>query len=321
MSGIGLSGLIVAGLRILNKLILPATDEGTIISAHIYFVICIAILGCCILCYYLMRPLISESRDTTQSPRVGEGRSVETEEAGVNLNFVRLRDDNNEVGGGPRRDNESINATSESVTSTVISSSDLNELNDDVSSWKLTMMEVWQPMTIVLLTYASTFFVFPGLVSLLRSTQHPSLNQADWFTTILIALFNLANFLGSALTKPWLSYISSQQQNVTAIVDNTITEHQRPGRSLWFWVFLRLPIILLLALCYKPRLIESDVAIYLLVFLLGCSNGWVGSLAVVYGPEWAAPPRRELASQVVSAGYNIGITLGTTLSFPVFAFL
>jgi len=157
----------------------------------------------------------------------------------------------------------------------------------------------------VALTFSITLMTFPSLTSKITSVKPPSLKRGFFSDKLYIAFsfvnFNVGDLLGRALSGKFqvLSF-----------------------KRLWIFALSR-TIFLFLFLCCKsentkfPGLFNDDFSPIFFMFAFSVSNGYVGSLAMMYGPEAAHPKSAEKAATIMTLCLVFGCTVGSFLSFPV----
>lgn len=155
-----------------------------------------------------------------------------------------------------------------------------------------------QAMNVVII-YAMTMMVFPGVVSKwLPGPSSMFIGNQDLFTTINIGIFQV------------LDTVSRQPAGWSVKYVN--------GERLWIYCWLRLLLVPLFMLAQRsPESViwGSDAGRFLLCSVLAFSNGLLSSWAMMLGPERCTPEKRESAGTVMSACLVIGIFLGLMLAF------
>jgi hypothetical protein len=83
---------------------------------------------------------------------------------------------------------------------------------------------------------------------------------------------------------------------------------QDPGLSKW--VLLRVLFVPLFVLCRAPKLLVHDGWAVGLTFLMGLSNGYLGTLTMMYGPMDVGMEDKETAGYVMVWCLMLGLSLG-----------
>lgn len=149
------------------------------------------------------------------------------------------------------------------------------------------------PFVSLFLVLFGTMLVFPGvLLDLPYVGELGPLQDPLWWPTILLALYNVSDFIGRFL--PSLS--SAVRFTDAAVLSIALT---------------RLALFPALLFAASAGAVRSDVLIMLLAFVLGLSNGLLQVTLVVEIPRRASPSTREKMGNLISATINIGIVLGS----------
>lgn len=149
------------------------------------------------------------------------------------------------------------------------------------------LRKIWVMMLTCLFTFGLTYLLYPGILIAMDKSD-------NWFTTLVMAVYNLADFCGRTLT--------------------FITLIHPPRRFIVIGSFLRVILVPLLFLCATHH-IPSEAAAYAFTFLLGVSNGFVGTLSMVYTSETPGLKTAEcsLASQATGVMLLLGCSLGSLI--------
>lgn len=164
----------------------------------------------------------------------------------------------------------------------------------------MTIRECWKKALVVIFVFGATLSVFPG-VCVLVIPQHP---ESSFFTgryfvpIVTFFLFNCADLAGRLTS----TYLPFPQKNSNILL----------GLSVIRTIF---PIMILFCNVrprnYTPVLFENDVIFPILVSLMGITNGYVFSSAMVLASTEAHKNRRELTGFVMATSLGIGLTLGS----------
>jgi len=156
------------------------------------------------------------------------------------------------------------------------------EARQQTTTATIVLKKIWREALMAFLVFFVTLSLFPGITSEIKSK---SLTE-DWFQIILISLFMVCDFVGRTLPR-WIQLFKSQ--------------------TLWIPILSRFLFFVLFALCIKPRIFESDYAAYAIMILFALSNGYCGTLAMMYGPTRVEEFEKELAGTTMSFFLNLGI--------------
>nr|XP_057914457.1 equilibrative nucleoside transporter 3 [Doryrhamphus excisus] len=170
---------------------------------------------------------------------------------------------------------------------------------------KLILRKTWVLGLSVFYVFCVTIMVFPAVSSGIQSVHKDS--GSPWTTTYFVPLtgfllYNVADFCGRQATA-WL-----QVPGPTSLVLPAL-------------VLSRSALVPLIIFCnYQPRdhlhtvLFHHDV--YPMVFncLLGLSNGYLGTLPMIYGPKVVPREQAEATGVVMSFFLTLGLAVGSALS-------
>lgn len=157
--------------------------------------------------------------------------------------------------------------------------------------------KIWKMMFSCCLTFFITLTVFPGVGVAVEPND-------DWFGVIIIFLFNFGDTIGrfcSNFPKIWL-----------------------PRKYVPFASMARIIFIPLFFFCITPRWIPGMPFPLILMFVTGVSNGFIGSMSLVYGPQTetlASDGERTLAGNAMSTALLSGCSAGSLLALLITSYL
>uniref|UniRef100_A0A803JMT2 Solute carrier family 29 member 3 n=1 Tax=Xenopus tropicalis TaxID=8364 RepID=A0A803JMT2_XENTR len=159
--------------------------------------------------------------------------------------------------------------------------------------------------TCLFYTFFITIIIFPTISASIESvnSKSGSIWTTKYFTPITCFLiYNFSDFCGRQITA-WI---------------------QSPGpksKILPTLVFLRTLFIPLFMFCnYQPRkhidkvFFQSDVYPVLFIALLGLSNGYLGTLSMIYGPKVVPKELAEGTAIIMSFFLGLGLAVGSAFS-------
>jgi len=179
-----------------------------------------------------------------------------------------------------------------------------NDMKEEVTVMGAIKNGCWPYFVTLVLTFALTLGVFPAVVVTYKSVNHDETSDyyTKFFTTIWIFLnFNVFDFVGR-----YLAGLASQEGHVLNIIkkDQPILLMVAAGaRFIFMPLFMKCHITKTTGTV--SAFLNYDSVFIVLMALMSFSNGFVSSLAMIYGPQ-AAP--EKVRGQI--GGY-----LGTTLVF------
>ena len=163
----------------------------------------------------------------------------------------------------------------------------------------MSLSQVCRECICVYLVFVTCLGCFPGLTTSFSAHQYPSLT--GWFPLLMVACYNLGDFLGKGLPGWGASHLFSRGA-LTAIV----------GAHTCF-----VPLFVL-ALLNAPAL--ADFAPPLLVFALGVSTGYIGCMCFVFAGEVkGSAEEKEIAGMATSFSLMMGLTSGSFVALALSA--
>lgn len=145
----------------------------------------------------------------------------------------------------------------------------------------------------VFLVYFTTLTVWPPLVTDIRSFNFPFLNDSQWWPLLLMFVLAVADCLGR-LSVPY-------RMGLTAV-------------TLPYWVYIRILLIPLMICSAKSIFFTNDFFSIIFVFTMGFSNGYLGSLAIIFCAESVEEGDRGIVGMFTGFFLNCGLVLGATAS-------
>lgn len=199
VQGTALSGVMVSALRILTKAALPATAQGLQISANLYFLVAAAACACCIAIYATLLPrlkaALAEQPVLQPVPMASLERPAELEDPPA---VGAVPGSVSQLGSG--LPNESLqllgNGANGSSLDGLLGGHDKEGESQPppLSYWQV-LWQVREFAGALILLYTITLSIFPGVLSEDLASQR----LGSWYPTILIALFNLADWAGKCV--------------------------------------------------------------------------------------------------------------------------
>lgn len=178
------------------------------------------------------------------------------------------------------RDNNDLPAAADRMPTTA-------ELLQEVRLWPV-IKKIYPMMIACFLTFCITYLVYPGIIVAVDSAD-------GWFTTLTIAAYNFSDLVGRLLTL-WRRLWPSRKVILIASITRII-------------------FIPLLVLCAVHK-IPSKAAAYVFTVIMGLSNGFVGSLSMIYSPatpSLSTDGERAMAGQLTGACLLIGCAVGSLI--------
>ena len=146
----------------------------------------------------------------------------------------------------------------------------------------------WKPILSSFLNFFITLALFPGVILDIPSSSNNNssfLALGDWLPVVLIAVFNGADCFGRYILSfenraPFMMLMARKEENVSI---NERMEGQDMltyfNRLVWLPTFGRILFFPLVVICMVPSiphpLVNSDVFSCFVVFIFGCSSGFI----------------------------------------------
>jgi len=160
----------------------------------------------------------------------------------------------------------------------------------------------------VFLTFLVTLGAFPAITAQVTSTLGP---DSAWSNTFYVPvacflLFNVGDYIGRVLAG--------------------LIQWPRPGKAGAYFTLLlsilRFVFIPLFLFCnlrpsdrsVSPILFESDVAYIVIMALFSISNGYVGTICMMSGPQTVRPEEAQTAASLLVALLGLGLGSGAALA-------
>ena len=145
--------------------------------------------------------------------------------------------------------------------------------------------KLWLEALEVFWVFFVTLTIFPGLTLQIPSQFGPQFDA--WFGILLIFDFQVFDYVGRTCPR-WLMFFSR--------------------KTLWIPVVLRSAFVILFLMCIPPmRIITIDGFPYLFMALFAWTNGYCGTLAMMFGPTRVEDHEKETAGAIMSFALNLGI--------------
>mmetsp|Transcript_24808 Transcript_24808/g.62273 ORF Transcript_24808/g.62273 Transcript_24808/m.62273 type:complete len:507 (-) Transcript_24808:68-1588(-) len=263
MSGNGVAGILAGAIRIITKLALPDDLKGSQTASIIYFALGSVIMLVCVFSYHIMRMFPYARYHLDKSSEASA--------------LIEIADD------GSYLENPLPAAKPISVDNSL-------SIKMILKVFGKIKLEAFEVMFVFLVTLS----LFPGITVTIPSNGF----SQTWFSIIMIALFQVFDFVGRTVPR-WKS-----------------AEIFSP-KTLWIPVLSRLVFAFLFIICLNPRWITINAFPYLFMVLMAFSNGYVGTYAMMYGPGPVENDEKETAGLIMGLFLNLGIFLAVHVALLV----
>ncbi|KAF5741993.1 equilibrative nucleotide transporter 8 isoform X1 [Tripterygium wilfordii] len=143
----------------------------------------------------------------------------------------------------------------------------------------------------IMIIYVVTLSIFPGFLAENLSSK---LLQ-DWYPVLLITTYNVADFIGKALTA--LYVVKSINKAAWGCI-----------ARLMFYPFFA-------ACLHGPKWLGTEVPVVVLTFMLGLTNGYLTSVLMILTPKTVPASEAELCAIVMVVFLGVGLVLGSVLGW------
>eukprot|EP00771_Trimastix_marina_P001474 gnl/Trimastix_PCT/2550.p1 GENE.gnl/Trimastix_PCT/2550~~gnl/Trimastix_PCT/2550.p1 ORF type:complete len:461 (+),score=77.38 gnl/Trimastix_PCT/2550:70-1383(+) len=280
MAGQGVVGIVVAIIRVITKLVLPG-KKGLMPSTIIYFALAGVLNLFCMLGYWGLRHIKFSRYYLNKAEAGAKSKKPKLNEQEVSsINGDSLND--------PLMSGPGVEAG-------------LNYKDEEslMSRPKVEIKQVFKALSVhapsVVLVFWITLFLYPGVTcSILPLT--PALQKEGWFPVLLITCFALFDFIGRSLPSFFIMY----------------------RRRFWILTvsLLRLVFIPLFILSvHQVKIIKADPVAFLLVTALALTNGYHGTVTMIWGADVVRDHEKPIGGAIMSCFLNIGIFLGSLSAF------
>ena len=310
VNGQGATGLLIAVARIATKLAYSDTPEGLRVSSEIYFSIAAAgLAGCLGLWWYfekipaIQRVIPMQSYETIlpdqerSAPethrRIARQPQSDDESPADAVESAHPRDPAPLLQGddpykGPSGDDPHLSIEPGAAR--------FGLSREEGARILRLLWQVRWPGLLVCMVFTVTLAIIPGLIVEIRSQQQ----LGSWLPVILIAIFNLFDWLGRAL--PYWSF-ATDWASLTGVSWAVASR------------LLFIPLFVLAAINALPPLSLVDFSAMVLTGLLALSNGYLITVVLMKALEWAqvASQDAQMAMTLVAFCLVLGLTIGACI--------
>jgi len=156
------------------------------------------------------------------------------------------------------------------------------------------LRHVWKMQFLLFLTYFSTMLVWPGIFTEIRSYQFLPQDTENWWSLLLFLQFSVLDCIGRLMT-PHRMGLTNQ--------------------NIHYIVLIRLGLLPLIIFCAMGY-ITNDLLAIGLIGLIGFTNGYIGSLCIIFATELVdSQEEKAIVGGFTSFFLNVGLVLGTTAAY------
>lgn len=144
---------------------------------------------------------------------------------------------------------------------------------------------------LITLVFVCSLALWPPLVTEIKTYNFPSLQENGWWSLILLTIFSIWDCVGRFMVR--------HRFGLTP-------------QNIWVVVLARFLLIPVVVGIVKGYWLTSDLWSVLFVSLLGHSNGYIGTLTIIFVNESVHPDEQQLAGPFTSFFLNLGLVLGAS---------
>jgi equilibrative nucleoside transporter 1/2/3 len=149
---------------------------------------------------------------------------------------------------------------------------------------------------VVFVLFFSTLLLWPPLITEIKSFNYPELQATQWWPLILLMVFSSSDCIGR-LCLSYRGWLNSS--------------------NIWIAVLLRFALFPLIVCSAKGIIFTHDIFSVGFVFALGFTNGYLGSLAILFVNEQVSERERGLVGTFTGFFLNLGLVFGATFALGV----
>jgi len=306
MAGNGTAGLIVGLLRLLTKWGFVNTDDALYKSSRVYFAVCVLVIAAAIFALYTVT-----TKNVPLSSNHVSNRSV------INGDSQRLRDDDEEENDGDEENNNDNNTVqpfdailpskNKFTTTTTTTLSCIETIVLASNRVRRVTSEAITYLAAIFGVFLITLSLFPAIMVEIKSS---SKNLGDWWSVILIVIFNLFDTIGRASLS--LNFVRSR----------LILFLKGFDRKLLLIVFLRALYIPLFWLSVHPDVLAHDGFVILVVATFALTNGVLSTYIMSVGSNsFQDDQDKETVSNLIVLSLMLGLAVGSVLGVGIEALI
>lgn len=287
MGGQGMGGVFAASCSILTLAVAPedGSNDPTL-SAFLFFLIAAVVLLMAVIVYFKIfkndyyKFCVSES----DSKAGGSSSDDDSEKALLN---------------GDQKSKHDANSNEKEDVAFI------NKKEDGV----LPLLVVFKKVGLHFFCCSFTFFItlacFPAITASIQTSNADNKTWSKFFIPVCcFLLFNLSDWIGRTAASSF--QIFSVGNRVGLLVACLL-------RSAFPFLFMFCNV--------QPRTLpvffNNDIFFVLFMIMFGCSNGYLSTLCMQYGPKQVNSANATTAGSMLSTGIAVGLAIGAAMSFPL----
>jgi equilibrative nucleoside transporter 1/2/3 len=159
-----------------------------------------------------------------------------------------------------------------------------------LSKW-FVLKKIWFLELLVTFVFISTLSLWPPLMTEIKSYQFPYLQSNGWYSLILLTIFSIWDCVGRFMVRYRFGLTS---------------------QNIWLPVLLRLVLIPIFIGIVQQKIFQHDAWSILFVSILGHTNGYLGTMTIIFVNESVNHQEMSIAGSFTSFFLNTGLVLGAS---------
>ncbi|KAF1320338.1 Equilibrative nucleoside transporter, partial [Globisporangium splendens] len=174
----------------------------------------------------------------------------------------------------------------------LVDGSDSSDDEGKVAPTKWSVLgKVYHLQILITLMFVCSLSLWPPLVTEIKTYNFPSLQASGWWSLILLTTFSIWDCVGRFMVR--------HRFGLTP-------------QNIWIVVLARFLLIPIIVGIVKGYWLTSDWWSLLFVSILGHTNGYVGTLTIIFVNESVHQDEQQLAGPFTSFFLNLGLVLGAS---------
>ncbi|ESS70331.1 nucleoside transporter 1 [Trypanosoma cruzi Dm28c] len=300
--GLGVSGIISSAMSIIIKASMSKDFESVQTQSRIYFGLAMGIqlISCTLLVVMPRNPFARKYTAEFRYMRAHSNERAPTNGELVPMDSVDTKEDS-----APQVEYDIPSSDAQCKKNVMDAEGDADNIEDIDQVANITSTQqmlnaqiatvfkcIWPMLLSCFVVFGATLLIFPGVFFAAGTSK-------DWYPTIIVAMFNLGDFLSRFLL---------------------FFKRLRPSpRFVLAGSFLRTLIVPFLVLCVRG-IIPGDVPPYIMCLLWGLTNGYFGGMAMIHctrTPSLTMAGQRSIAGIMANLSLLLGLFLGSSLAMAV----
>lgn len=168
---------------------------------------------------------------------------------------------------------------------------DVEIVKDAPTKWTV-LWKVLHLQLLIALVFVTSLALWPPLVTEIKTHNFPSLQESGWWSLILLTIFSICDCVGRFMVRHRFG----------------LTPH-----NIWTVVVARIALVPVIIGIVQEYWLTNDAWAILFIAILGHTNGYLGTLTIIFVNESVEVDEQQLAGPFTSFFLNFGLVLGSTV--------